>query len=74
MGLVKITKYSCDRCGVVMNEKPKNYPELSINVGIHEEWSGYSINYTDLCNTCHKELHQPLLNLLKAKRDTPQGI
>lgn len=74
MGLVKITKYSCDRCEVVMDEKPRNYPELNISVSIHEEWSGYSIQFIDLCPTCHRELYQPLLNLLKAKRDTPQGI
>lgn len=74
MGLVKITKYSCDRCDVVMEEKPRNYPELTIKVSIQEEWSGYSLEYTDLCPKCHSELHKPLLELLRAKRDTPQGI
>lgn len=74
MGLVKITKYSCDRCGVVMDEKPKNYPELKVSVSIHEEWSGYEILLQDLCKPCHKEIHTPLLELLKTKRTTPQGI
>lgn len=71
MGEFSITKWKCDRCGCVHDQRPPtHYLRHTVKVSQHQEWAGgILMDWKEMCAACDQEIAEGLKGLLTIKHN-----
>lgn len=71
MGEFTVTKWACDRCGIVENMRPKlpTVAGRAALVGnVEFEWNTESIKWVELCASCNTLVKNLLTEVMEASK------